>query len=527
MMAMVKERYIWAAFFLVVIAMAVYFRFYNQPSMAISVSMQRASTGAVYPYEAVPIRIILSNNGSSAISNLTFGLYINGNVSTIYKASIPAGKQTSVLYNYTPSSSGVYEISMVADPGRLYNIADRQAAQANTTVDVNQQEAAQPYLSLPPGASGKDTFRLGLSGYEASIIYDNFTPYFYLTRSSAINNFIYPVIDVYSQYINSIAVSHGYYKNYSVASIWLSGYLSQNAIAEAAIGKGLNVSYDGNVSVIGFGGGTTMCAWYSGGWTKTVSSILGANCTAFLNYNSAFNYTGPYQLLKHANSSILNYSGFTTNTDYAGDMYVSENSIFYESLTRGGYPYSTCYGDILNLSGLSYCTSSILDGNFVVNQLTRESGGYNFSVWSVAPKSQQEPVALAALNLSASYDLPGPQVLFASAYGSKCFFDSNFTCTNPVLATNATSGAVSMDLKNGYNSTVELNSISCAILGNAIPKRLGIRIGPGNSTSVSAPCYNESVEINSNTPQQVVLSLKLNYTRSGTTNVSQGAAEIV
>ena len=104
-MAKIKERYLWAAFIVLIIAVSLYLRYYYQTPLSINVSMASFSS-AVYPYQTIPIPISILNTGSSTINNISFGLYINGNITRTYRAYLPVGKRATIPYNFTPTSSG-------------------------------------------------------------------------------------------------------------------------------------------------------------------------------------------------------------------------------------------------------------------------------------------------------------------------------------------------------------------------------------------------------------------------------------
>ena len=225
-------------------------------------------------------------------------------------------------------------------------------------------------------------------GYAATLYFDNFTKYFYITSSSQVNSLLYPALSIFSSYINRIAVSHAYYSNYSLASIWISGYISPSSIDAAAAGKGINVTKYKNVSVMNFGNGTTLCSWYSGGWTKTLVSMYGKNCTAYMaNTTNEFNYSNLYFDLKNRNMSLLNYSGYAPNLTYAGDISVNSNAIVFESIMKGANFSNTCSGNIFNLSNNSYCVQTLYQGNETMNQIDPQRR---------EPRAPQVPVVSAS-----------------------------------------------------------------------------------------------------------------------------------
>ncbi len=90
-MVKVKEIHIWIVFFVLVIAGALYLRYYYQPSISLNLSFVGNDSHLFYPYEQVSVPISVQNTGSSEISDLSFGIYTNNNLTRTYKMTIPAG----------------------------------------------------------------------------------------------------------------------------------------------------------------------------------------------------------------------------------------------------------------------------------------------------------------------------------------------------------------------------------------------------------------------------------------------------
>ena len=526
-MAEIKEKYLWGAFILLVIIGSLYLRYYYQPQISISVKMLPASP--VYPYQIVSIPISITNTGGSTINNISMGVYVNGNITQTYKAYLPAGKQALVYYNFTPKTANPYSISVVMDPSKLYNIPDRQAAQNSTEITPRVPQKPAPYSDFPanpPG--GQDIFYMNPRGYIATLYFDNFTKYFYLTGSNQANNFLYPALDVFSSYINQLAVSHAYYSNYSLTSIWVNGYVTPAAFDAAAEGKGINVTKNGNVSFIGLGNSTTICTWYSGGWTKLLVSLGGDNCTSYIKpTNNTLNPNNLYYTLKTRNSSILNYSGYVDNLSFAGSITATQNALYFESISYNGVLDSTCYGNILNLSNTSYCLQALYQGNTILNKISTLKGEYNTTIWYIPTQNTTTPAFNYAINISKEYSFPGAKVTYVSAYANKCGFGAGLLCSNPAFASNATTLKVSLNITNPLNNTVTINSIGCVMLSNFTSYKIGTVLQRTKSAAVSFPCYNYGKQINSSIiPLGVPMSLKLNYTYKGAANTTYGYADI-
>ena len=151
---MKKEFYFWAMFFIAVAAAAIYFRYYYQPAIGVSVafSANQSSFGSVYPFSELRLPVKVSNVGSAAFRNLSVSILVNGNLSSVYLVTMPPGKEATIYYNFTPEGSGAYNISAVADLGKVYNVQNRDSAKSTIRIFVEEPEAPRPYAVIPPGA---------------------------------------------------------------------------------------------------------------------------------------------------------------------------------------------------------------------------------------------------------------------------------------------------------------------------------------------------------------------------------------
>jgi hypothetical protein len=116
-----------------------------------------------YPYQASHFLINITNNGQNKITNLPVGFYLNGVPLNSVNVTIPAGKNVSLLKNYTYQYAGNYSFQVVADPAQLANIADRQQAKETVSLQIVQPETADVYSSIPNG-NITDTQSFTMSG---------------------------------------------------------------------------------------------------------------------------------------------------------------------------------------------------------------------------------------------------------------------------------------------------------------------------------------------------------------------------
>ncbi len=525
---MVREAYIWIAFIIIVVAVAAYFRFYYQPALSLVVGMSAGSVHA-YPYQEIKIPIVINNTGSADINNMSFGLYISGNISRVYKADLPAGKQALVYYNFSPVSSGIYNISFVADPGRLYAISDRQEASNSISIDVMPADRADPYSLLNmTGALGADQFNISAPGYEiATYLYNNFSAdKLELTGSPVVNAFLYPMLDVYSHYISHVAVAHAYYNRSSASSMWIQGYLMPSSLYEAAIGKGLNATVAGNVTVIEFGSATSMCSWYSGGWIKSIISINGSDCKSMISTVGNYSYTSPlYGRLNGSSQSLLNYSGFYQNMSYAGSIGIRNSSFVYRSLISGTNASNVCWGNIYTFNGISYCGQFLQAvSNTVLLRYERIAGMYNMSAWILANESQLENSSQRAVDMLSGYNFTGKNTAFVSGYVARnntCYIDKSIGCADEAFSYNS----LNFRITNLYNQSVYVTGVKCFGIGTAPTTGLSVALPASGSMNVSTPCYTSGNEI-TGAILGSALNLRLYYTVGNRSVVSDGYAYI-
>lgn len=525
---MKREVYVWIAFFLVVIAVASYFRFLYQPPMSLGVHIAPASR-QLYPYQLVQVPITVVNTGSAPISNMPFGLYLNKNISTVYKATIPAGKQVLIYFNFTPRTAGTYNITFIADPNMLYNVLDRGSAQNSTDIIVHSAARAEPFVYFPQnGIIGEDRFNMTPEGYGISQLlhYNYSVGILALTGSGQVNGFFYPTFGVYNNYIRDIAVSHAYYDNYSLADVWIKGYLNSNAIKEAALGQGLNVSdYNSSTYMINFGNRTTLCSFYSGGWLQNLVSVGGRPCTSFLKYRSAFNYTGTFGLLKTANGSMLNYTGYQGAIKYSGAISFGSNSILFESIVNGGNFTNKCYGNILDIGNVSYCSTTFLLGsNDVLSENDRLVGNYGIDVWSMSNLSSMQEAEYQALSIGSAYNLSGARIKYVSAFAnasSTCTLGAGVACSGPAIF----DGNLTFTITNNLNSTISLDYGTCYTSGTAPNTQINATVAPGSSRNVTLRCYKNGKQL-TGISLYILTYVDLFYTHAGKAGTFKGYAYV-
>ncbi|MDE1860244.1 MAG: hypothetical protein KGH72_00835 [Candidatus Micrarchaeota archaeon] len=545
-----KEIYVWIVFFLVVVLAAVYIRYFYQPATSLTVTLGAPQPNNVYPYEKISVPVTVLNTGSSAIENLDIGIGINGNVTTIYKVSIPAGKQDTFSWNYTPTSAGTYRIYTVVDPSMLYNIVDRSGINANEVLNVQSQQAPMAYSMLPRSGmlAGNITQMTGVGLVASTYIYFNYSlNKVGIARVYGLKGFLYPLLNILAPYITNVDEADAAYANYSVYSVWIKGYIAPSAIYTGALGKSLNAT---NVSVgtetvtyMNLGNYTTLCSWYDKGWLKLLGTGGGATCLKLLNSSNATrsnSSTGFYspltsRILAPYDEVIENNTGFVGNRITAGILTIPGiNALIYKTITTNQTGTNVCYGLLDKANGTEYCSTYVFpyysqNRNFSLISTTAYVNNDNLTVLSIQNNSallQEVPINIHLLH---AFNITGPSVSFISGITNSCSFNSKYGVGGIVLGcTNATFTNSTLSFRvyaNNTNKSVRLSSVSCTWNGNVIYHDLNNTVLPGQNDSVSSMCTSFGKPI-TGTAENLYLNLSLNYTWTNQSASVPGSAYI-
>ncbi|MDE1768767.1 MAG: hypothetical protein KGH64_03915 [Candidatus Micrarchaeota archaeon] len=529
-MAEIKEIYIWIAFFIIVMAAAAYIRYFYQPGISVSVKFLNSSNAQFYPYENIANPISVQNTGSATIYNMSFGLYMDGNLSRIYRISIPPGKAATVNFNFTPSQTGTYNFRFVADPSSLYNIQNRNAAQSTLSVSVASAQAPMPYaLFNKTGLLGEDSYNMSSLGFNFAyyLANDAGSSQFLLTPSHAMNSFLYPALGVFVNYgaIKSISLAHAYYKNYSLVSAWVSGLVNPYSFKEAAIGQGLNVTSIGNVTVVNVNKSSSICIWYSKGWTKSLGSLGGGSCAQYIRPSSFYSLNATYgSRFESGNTVIYNYTGFYGNSIYVGQWSVLPSRyLLFQSIAKGSNFTNVCEGNIQVVYNTSYCNTYYLEPhNAIIVKTNALVGMYNLTAWIVTNNTGLANISDSNMKRIRNFNVTGQSAQFVSGFVNTCTINNYIGC----YGSNWNYSKLTIGLINGYNSSISLESISCYTSGTPVLKTLNTTIPSGQYATITTPCYQNGTAL-----YGVALGLNvylgLVYQENGNTMVANGEAQLV
>ena len=535
-----KESIFWILLILALLVLTVYFKVYNNQSISLSVNISSGSLlPTVYPYQKVMLPIFIKNYGGTGISRIPVEVFINGSQNIAYSITIPVGKVAALAFNFTPGSSGKYNVTVVADPGKLYSISDRALAQNSTLVVVSAPQTPTAYGLLPWGnVINYQNNNMGVNGLIlASYISGNYSAGAFSPVGKQ-DGFLLSILNLTRSYISQISVAYSSYQNGDFAdSVWISGTISPSILDVAASAKGYkttNFSFDGvKATKIIIDNSTTLCGWYQEGWIKTLFYQNSTqDCTKILNETGNrlnttkyFSNNTLYNKVLIPNLTVL---GSFNSISLGGDSYssiLSTSAYFVLPEIGIGTGNSICYGSIESYSNLSLCSIYTLPNfgsEFI--KTTAYIGNYNASVFMLvnnSPTNVSEAVSLSEL-LIHSFGLKGNSISFSSGLVSTCDLGDNLSCAN----IHYFNGTLNFSMTNRLNQTVTINMMGCYKSGGFIQKSIDKKIISGGRLNVSLACYNNGALI-AGTPLKLTLNLLTNYTIEKTDNVFVGNATVI
>ena len=535
-----REWIFWIALMVVIIAASLYLRTFSSQALSLSVRINSSASGAqMYPYQKLLVPIAVQNTGGSPVEGVTLEVFINGSATTSYDVTIPPGKSTIIAYNFSPTNPGTYNISVVADPGKLYDISDRQGAQSSAKVDVIDAAPAASYSLLP---SGNTTSYGEVALSTPGLILSNFFSRSYgvgaLSATGPNEGVVYSLLNISEQYVKNVSASYATYSNGDSAySVWIKGYLLPSIVGFAVEGRGyaaINYTYKGNsVMFSNFGNGTTMCSWYDGGWVKTVQYTSDvSDCKGIVNGTIKTMNSSMAQL----NATIYNRAFVQNSTQIGSFDYVAHNGTgFAKMLLLNGslslipivsknIGSTQCLGAITEAQNTIFCnvytTPSL---GYEMLRTTAIIGGYNASVFSLANASP-ESIGIAgseAAGLINEIGLPGNSLNFSSPNIVGCSFNDSFGCSN----LNANGNAVTFNLTNKLSGTVRINAVACYASVPFEIYHLNRTIASGREENLGAVCYQNGEPV-SGLVLYPKLNLYMNYTLGNSTKLIHGNATV-
>ncbi|VVB77005.1 Uncharacterised protein [uncultured archaeon] len=542
---MKNETYVWISILIIIAVAALSFRYLYQPTLSVELGMNgSAAIAGLYPYQNAALPITIYNSGSGPVKNLSIGVFVNGNLTTLYKITLPSGKQTVIPFNYSPTEQGTYNITATADPSKLYAISNREKATSAIVLTVKAPDNESAYGLLPlANVTLRRDVNLRHGGYLTSTYIGN---EYNDSGLSVIDNkkvggFIGPLLNLTAYYINNMTVSSAKYVNGDSAyAIWIRGYINPDVISFAANASGLRhssiMTASGNMTFVRVSNDTSLCSWYSGGWLKMLAYVGAKNCSQALSESAASAPSNRvvdsfYGKLMPAGGSVLaNYTWISGAVSSSSTLSMLGNSSFvYEGISNNTARDSACYGIVSTTNGTHYCSTYVvpksnkIGGPYSLIKTTAYIGTYNLTVMSLFNSSFMQTQIPLNINLIREFNISGKSQGFRSGLVNTCSFNQSLLCSNVTFA----NGTISFRIANNYSSPIRLDSISCFANGASPATELDQVLGAGQAYNATTQCYSKGSVI-SGIPLNLYLNLKLNYTASANeTRVLVGNAHIL
>ncbi len=529
-----KIDYLIAAFFIIVIVAALYIRFTYEPPININVNIG-SYNGTAYPFEKISIPIEVNNIGSSNIKDMGFEVLVNGNTTMEYSLTIPSGKEAVFYFNYTPTSSGNYNITAIADPAKLYPIVDRQRAMASTKIVVAVPQALEPYAQINPNniVYIKEANLTNTGALLSIYLSKNYTiNLFNFTDLNIPYNLFSSLIGLTYNYINQIGMAYANYTNgSSIYAIWIKGYINEAAVQSAIS------AIDPNYSIINMDNtsltfaklkNTTICSWYSNGWIKNIV-YKGGNCESLIlsNYSNPIPNNQAFESISNFspdNATLLGtYEGyyFSSNAPFAAKILAYPNAVIFPSVSEN-LGSIVCYGVMSNLNNQSYCSTYLFPASHKIGKLglimtTTYIPPYNYTLFSLINQSGIVGAVPVNVNLLQKLGGKGKSLQFISGFSNACNIPG-FYCSN----VNFANGMIYLTLKNTGNSTISINSFECFVQRGFFKKE-NVTLAPGSEANLNTTCY-QNDSIITGIPLGLKVNLALNYTQENVSKTVIGSA---
>jgi hypothetical protein len=527
-----------------------------------NVSIRVAQLGGVpqYPYQASHFLINITNNGQNQVNNLLVGFYLNGVSLNAVNVSIPAGKSVALLKNYTYQSAGNYSFHVIADPGQVAKLTDRQQAQNTISLLITQPQSADVYISIPNG-NITDTQSFTMSGagtFTAAQMAQNY-------NISLFNKLFTPppkiLPKIFRNLGNQVAYFNGAYvmyaNNSTAYSGWLQGTINPTLIGLVVSSFGLHSSQYGNTTYAMVNNTTSICTWYEGGWTKILAyynDSHGGTCLGFS--GNAYNPSESQLLVSvlKSNSNLIHYqSGFlyTNITPLGSVLEYSNGNITTANLFNNSYgfvfttslkklakplnstvinnPKDICLGLIYNNGPVHVCSVFIATRNGSINQpyglinSSEITSNYIINMYSLVNQTTSLVAAHEnAARLMGALEVNETSVTWKSGFRNGCaIMNSSLQCG--FLNFNYTSNNASINITNGFASDMRIDTINCELAPGYPTVSINKTIASNKTAAVQFRCYNLPVP---SATAVTAYSLSINYTVDNTMKSAFGVLNV-
>ncbi len=485
---------------------------------SVSLLFGYTNTSMLFPFNTTRFFIILNNTGSNYISGMLVGFYVNNKPYRNYNVSIPQGKSATIVVNYTYPIPGNYLFEAVADPARLQRLSSYNTTKASLPVRVFNATPANVIGSIPmKGIASSYIFDFpGSSMQFASLLYRLYNASPASAVFSPSGGILSTVVNNFYQLFNA---SHGIVASYAngsrASSVWIQGAAPESDVVAAIRSYGFRESDSNGIFMFYLPSNTTLCTYYSGGWTKMLSytyrngtcsqlvGIASQNYTALLDqYSTGFSNSSAIMNYSHnfiyTNSTVIgvqyglsNYSRYTATWSWSN----SANAIFVNYINESdawSLLNRTCYGLLSN--GTVCSEYNIPRGNssattvsaFITSRAL--VGNYLFELYSWVSNQSALNANYNAAKLLRAMAKNNSMLEWKSAYASSCAFNSTDKIGCNVTNFDSESHVATVQLTNLGTVPLRINFAACYVPGIQLNVTVSKSVLPGSSANFSLPC---------------------------------------
>jgi hypothetical protein len=524
---------------------------------SLSVVMKTNNTATMYPYQTSRLTVQVNNTGMAQVQGLVVGIYLNGTELKYYTVTLPSRRGVTLVYNYTYIASGTFAFQAVADPGRLLNIANRSSAQGSVNVDVKPPEAPNVYETVPNnGISETQSFTLSEAGiYSASAVAQAYNLTIVDNMFSTSRGVLAVVLDdVYGFVASAFGATAEYNDGASAYVLWMQGTLEPGlvnyVVSTFRVPQSASVINGTKTSFARLGNQTSMCTFYSGGWTKILvyyNNSLNSTCLSVLRMTYtpsesaaiviAHNNSGAlmqYQSrFEYSDANVIGSSLTYTNQSVGGINLFQDAYGFFMSyvrrLSHASARNMTCYGLVYDKNNTSACSyivpPSVYNASqtFGIVNTTEIAGNYILTVYSLVNDSNLFAAHMNAALLMGTLKVNSSVTPWVAAFKNTCAFNSSQGINCSVNGFDFVNDTANVSITNGLGAPIKITSMACHTPG-AVPSYAENAIIKGGSTaSIAFPCQNIPL------PVSVALTsytLAMNYTYMGKNMTANGMLNI-
>lgn len=558
----IKEIALYCLLALVVIV-AVLYVFSNgflNSSYDVHVSLSQTSHNVTYPYQTLHYLVNITNKGNNQVNNLLVAVYLNNVQQSSKTISIPPRQSVVMLENYTYPAPGPYELDVVADPGHILEVKNRTSAQNTLITNVTSPTLPDVYTSIPnTNISNTQSFTFT----EAGIIGSSAIAQRY--NLSLVNRFFGPGEGISAKVFENIypftANIYGawaeYNDNSTAYTAWLQGTTNPEIIGAVISSFGTtvqNMSYGGgSLGFAAINKTTSMCTFYSDGWTKIISyynnsgpgtcitiarsSYASNESTVLLNaVKNNKNLTHFQSGFFYLNSSVLGSAlSYANNNITTTNLFENNYGVFISSIKRLGSGInvsaannSTCYGLIYNSNSTNICSYFIAPRNgnytlpFAMINSSYLTSNYIINIYSLVNNTQLVSAHDNAAHLISLLGVNENSVVWNPVFKNSCMFDNqSIGCTFDQFS--KANDTAYFNITNGLPDALRVNQLNCEEGAGFKNTTVNETIAPHSSKLFIQSCSVLPVPVSS-----IVINfmLLLNYTYNNSTRMLNGTLNV-